>query len=391
MKKFAIALAFIGWATAAAAQELAPVSKYGVATNGFWANWFASVGGQYGATYSSQEAKDVPFAPFSQRRGEFGFNVAVGKWFTPGIGLRTKFEGAWADRLIDRENHDTYNYWNLHEDVLFNLSNIFCGYNEARVWNFIPYVGLGVARNMTDNLYAVSYNGGLLNNFRISPRVSFFLDVYVNAVEGNFDGATLRGATDSYADYKLGRSRRWDKQLGAAVGITFNLGKSGWEKVPDVDALMAMNQEQIDALNGSVKDLEDENARLRDMLSNHRPKEQKPVANAATVTKYAGTPSSVFFNIGSSKIASRKDLVNVRELADYAKANGADILVTGYADSQTGNAGLNKKLSEARAEAVAKELVKMGVDRSRITVVGKGGVNTLSPSSYNRRVTVEIK
>lgn len=390
MKKLILALAFAGTVSTAVAQELAPVSKYSVSTNSFWANWFIGVGGQYGAAYSSQEAKDVPFAPFTARRGEFGFNVSLGKWFTPGIGLRTKFEGAWADRLNDREDHDTYNYWNLHEDVLFNLSNLFCGYNEARVWNFIPYVGLGVARNMTDNIYAVSYNGGLLNNFRVSPRVSFFIDVYVNAVQGDFDGAAARGVADPWADCKLGRARRWDKQLGASVGLTFNLGKTGWEKVPDVDALMAMNREQIEALNGSVNDLENENARLRDMLAN-RPAEQKEAVRTETVTKYAGTPVSVFFNIGSSKVASNKDLVNVRQLADYAKANNTEVIVTGYADSRTGGAALNQKISQERAETVVRELVNMGVDRSRITIVAKGGVDTLSPASYNRRATVEIK
>lgn len=390
MKRFFVALALAGLTTASMAQEILPASKYTVATNGFWANWFASVGGQYGATFSSQE-KDVPFAPYTQRRGEFGFNVALGKWFTPGIGLRTKFEGLWADRLIDLGRHDTYNYWNLHEDVMFNLSNLFCGYNEQRVWNFVPYVGLGVARNMTDNIYALSVNGGLLNNIRVSKRVSVFFDVYAMATEGNFDGAAKRGYTDNYAAHKLGHARRWDKQLGVSAGFTFNLGKTGWERVPDVDALMAMNREQIDALNGSVQDLEAENERLRELLANQPVQTETQTVTKTTTTTVITTPCSVFFNIGSSKIASRKDLVNVRELAEYAKANGKKLLVTGYADSGTGSTSINQKLSQARANALVEELVKMGVDRDNITTKACGGVNTLSPASYNRRATVEIQ
>ena len=80
----------------------------------------------------------------------------------------------------------------------------------------------------------------------------------------------------------------------------------------------------------------------------------------------------------------------MKELAEYAKANNAKIVVTGYADSKTGSAEFNKQLSEKRAQAVADELVKMGVSRDQITTEGKGGVNDLSPVSYNRRATVKL-
>jgi immunoreactive antigen PG33 len=62
----------------------------------------------------------------------------------------------------------------------------------------------------------------------------------------------------------------------------------------------------------------------------------------------------------------------------------------GYADSATGSANVNQVLSDKRAETVANELVKMGVSRDRISTVGKGGVDDLSPISFNRRATVQI-
>ena len=46
------------------------------------------------------------------------------------------------------------------------------------------------------------------------------------------------------------------------------------------------------------------------------------------------------------------------------------------------------RLSEAKA--VAKELVKMGVPEENIIVEGKGGVADVKPSSYNRRVIIEV-
>ena len=125
------------------------------------------------------------------------------------------------------------------------------------------------------------------------------------------------------------------------------------------------------------------------MLANQKPQVVKDDCCKKEVL--VSTPQCVFFNIGSSRIASRKDLVNVKEVAEYAKANNRKIVVTGYADSKTGSPAFNKTLSEKRANAVANELVKMGVNRDNIVVEGKGGVNTISPFSYNRRATVQLQ
>ena len=113
--------------------------------------------------------------------------------------------------------------------------------------------------------------------------------------------------------------------------------------------------------------------------------------NFKVVKEFVGTPVSVFFNINRYNIASKKDLVNVKNMAEYAKENDANLLVTGYADSATGKAPYNQKLSEKRANTVANELVKMGVNRDKITTEAKGGVNDLSPISFNRRATVQVK
>jgi len=384
MRKLIIALAFVGVSTGVMAQETeVPRSKYSVATNSFWANWFVSAGGEFNASYTSQEVSGISGNPFSSKRGTFGFDVAVGKWFTPGIGLRTKFQGVWAKQVNTDFDHHSYTYWNIHEDVMFNLSNLFCGYNEKRVWNFIPYFGVGVGHSMTHDNYDITYNFGLLNNFRVSKHVSIFLDIFSTAMEGSFDG----GNPDVWSNHPKEQIRHWDKLVGAAVGVTYNLGKCTWEKTPDVDALMAMNREQLDAVNASLREQQEENARLRDLLSKQRP----AVVPAEPTVEYVGTSQSVFFNIGSAKIASRKDLVNVKEVAEYAKANNRKIVVTGYADSKTGSADFNQALSLKRANAVADELVKMGVDRDNIVVEAKGGVDIIAPFSYNRRATVKVQ
>lgn len=304
-----------------------------------------------------------------------------------GLGLRTKFNGVWG-RTVGAEakgeawskDDNANKYWTLNEQVLFNLSNMFCGYSNTRVWNFIPYLGAGVGRNMSANTYAMGLSAGILNTFRLSDRFALNLDLGYGIWETDMDGVN-EGAIDA----KKGFASR-DQMFNVEIGLTYNIGKTRWNKTPDVEALKALSQSQIDALNAQLADSQNENAKLKDMLAN-----QKPVETTKIVKEIAAAPVSVFFNIGKSRIASKKDLQNVKDLVEVAKANNSKIVVTGYADSRTGSSAFNKKLSQKRADVVANELVKMGVSRDNIEVVAAGGVNTLSPVSYNRRATVAIK
>ena len=303
--------------------------------------------------------------------------MAIGKWFTPGLGLRTKLQGIWGKAVFSDQNKGNGNkYWILNEQVLFNLSNMFCGYNPDRVWNFIPFAGAGVGRSCTYNRYAMGWSVGILNEFWVSRKVAINFELGWNRMESDI--------CNMPADMGEGFLMSHPNNVYAEVGITYNVGKGTWNKVPDVDAIKALSQSQLDALNAQLADEKAENSRLRNELAN------RPEATTKVEKEYVTTPVSVFFNINKSTIASRKDLVNVKSLADYSKDNNAKLVVTGYADNATGPADFNRELSQKRAERVADELVKMGVKKENIQVVAKGGVDTLVPPSYNRRATVEI-
>ena len=379
MKKLLIALAFAGFSMSSMAQEADPTLKYSVATNSFWSNWFIQVGVDWNAWYSNEEhGLGLARSPFKDFRSNPGASIAIGKWFTPGIGLRTKLSGIWGKAVTDDNNDGNCNkYWTLNEHVLFNLSNMLCGYNPNRVWNFIPFAGAGLTRSMSYNTYAMNYSIGILNTFRVSKHVGINLELGWDRMEDDGDGIAVANGDRGWDSH--------DNKLYAEVGLTFNLGKASWDKTPDVDAIKALSQAQIDALNAQLNDANAENARLKKLLAEK--KDEAPKA----VKEFVGTPASVFFNINRYKIASKKDLVNFKGIADYAKENDANLLVTGYADSATGKPAYNQKLSEKRANAVADELVKMGVSRDKITTEAKGGVNDLSPISFNRRATVQVK
>jgi outer membrane protein OmpA-like peptidoglycan-associated protein len=381
MKKFLMVLALARVSVAGMAQNETPELKYSVATNSFWSNWFiqANVVGS-----SFFEGGEKWGSPFKGYRTNMGASVAIGKWFTPGLGLRTKLTGIWGRQILSQDKEtNAMKYWTLNEQVLFNLSNMFCGYSDTRVWNFIPYLGGGISRNMTQNTYSMGLNFGILNTWRLSKRVMINLDLSLGAHDEDF-GAGI--ATDG--NIKRWKLENYDRELNAEVGLTFNLGKATFNKVPDVDAIKALSESQIAALNAQLADANAENARLNNLIKNHKCPE---AGKTVTVKEVAAAPVSVFFNLGSAKIASKKDIVNVQALADLAKANDKTIVVTGYADSKTGSANFNQTLSEKRANAVKAELVKMGVAESKIEVKAAGGVNDINPFAYNRRAVVEVK
>ena len=386
MKKVLLFLLLIGFSVGVMAQAEVSGEKHSVATNSFWANWFVQANVVGSSFWGSQEQQSFKFSKMTKDyRTNLGFSIALGKWFTPGLGLRTKFNGVWGRSVISEDKSlNASKYWTLQEQALFNLSNMLMGYNEQRVWNFIPYAGGGVGRNMSYGCYALGFSVGLLNTFRISQKVAFNFDINYGSYESSFDGFSAGG------DSKLSLKGR-DRAINVELGLTYRLGKSTWKSTPDIDAMQALSQSEIDALNAQLADLMAENERLGEELANAEqqaaPAPQEPV----TITKVVTAPVSVFFNLNKAVISSQRDLQNVAALVAVAKEQGAKLVVTGYADSQTGSAERNRQLSEQRAEAVVAELLKMGVSRDQIETVAAGGVDTLTPTPYNRRATVEIK
>jgi OOP family OmpA-OmpF porin len=91
------------------------------------------------------------------------------------------------------------------------------------------------------------------------------------------------------------------------------------------------------------------------------------------------------------------DSAEIAKVADFMKKY-PDVKVTieGYTDNR-GNAAMNKKLSQKRAEAVKEELVKSGVDASRLSAVGYGAANPIADNkteegrAKNRRVVATAK
>ena len=394
MKKLIIALAFASLGTAANAQNA-------IALNNFWQNWFVQVGVDMSLSnpgYASQWIDNV----FPNGKS-FGVDVAVGKWFSPQIALRGKLQ--WENGIIDSDHqnfkgteepykwvprHDAGGYGSLTADAMLNLSNIICGYNENRVWNIIPFAGAGFFRAFDVGQYSPVLRTGIENTWKIAKRLNIYLDLTYAWTTDNF----LQGYGTSIGDRT--DPARHNGVLSADLGVQINLGKTNWDKAysqAEVDALLKAKDDRIAELEAELARLRAENAkllaeiaRLKEELAK-KPEPVKPTP--PRIVQSAAT--SVFFDKNSTEIKSEKDLVNLKNVADVAKANGNNIVVTGSADSATGTPEINQRLSEGRADAVVEELVNYGVDRAKITTVYKGGVLEIEPYNLNRRAVVELK
>ncbi len=393
MKKFLMMLALAGVASTSMAQisgyeEVREPDKYRVLTNKFWDNWFISIGG--GASMLFGEG-DVA--------GSFGdrisptLNVGVGKWFTPGLGLRLQYSGLQAKGYTYDVNADYINagqkpggyyeqkfdYMNLHGDVLFNLSALIGGYNSQRVYEIIPYLGAGFTHNYTSpHRQSMSLNAGIINRFRLGSGVDLNLELAAAGVEDKFDS-------------EFGSHPGYDALGSVTVGITYKFPKRGFKRpVPQV-----ISAEELRALNLALAELAEDNLALSDAVA--RKEAELDVERAREVINAVASegntdiaPRTVFFTIGSAELSPREKM-NLAYLAERMKEfPDTEYVVIGYADSATGTSALNQKLSEKRAKSVIDYLKQQGVDTRRLQLQAGGGVDKFGTPVYlNRVVLVE--
>ena len=99
-----------------------------------------------------------------------------------------------------------------------------------------------------------------------------------------------------------------------------------------------------------------------------------------------------FFTLNSSVISS-EEAAKLNEYAEWLKEHPAlKVLVTGYADRNTGTHEQNEELSMARAKAVRDYLVKQGVEVSRIYMEAKGdSVQPFAEAEMNRVAISTLK
>ena len=222
------------------------LDPYRVVTNHFNRNWFvfATAGAH---TFRGDYSNDGKFSGTVSP----DFGIGVGKWFTPGVGLKVEFirsnsrgyteymNGHYGDGDIMQTDDGTAyrkmktNWWDISASAILNLSRLFLGYegygSAKRMNQFMLNLGIGGVHHMgyghshgSDNEW--SGHAELQYSRFFDRRKRFSLDVKARGLfyQTNFD--LEYGQADHAAS-------KWDCNLGIDVGFTFYLDKqrkNGW-------------------------------------------------------------------------------------------------------------------------------------------------------------------
>ncbi len=335
---------------------------------------------QGGAQYTLGEAKfDKLLSPNVQ--------LGLGYQFSPVFALRLQAngwqsKGGWNGYELARTGNPytadyKFNYVAPGLDLMFNLSNLFCGWNPNRVFNVTAFLGGGAniawkndevnaiaktlknldnyqLQNLWDGTKVQPYGrGGVELAFRLSDAVSFL-------VEGN---ANI--LSDKYNSKKADNP---DWYFNALAGFRINLGKT-YKKVEAPAPEPAPVQEYVEPTPA--------------------PTPAPEVKEEVVEKKVEPFRRDVFFLINSAKIRN-SEAGKIQEMVDYLNANpNAKVSVTGYADAGTGNNRINDRLARLRAQIVVKTLKeKYNIPADRIISDSKG--SRVQPFAVNNKNRVTI-
>lgn len=340
-------------------------------------NWFLSIGAGPQVFFGDHDRQ----AKFGDRISP-ALDFAVGKWFSPNIGVRLMYSGLYAKGATQtwspdgnggvyntgkpvpgKDTHDygylyksKFDFLTLHADVLFDLTNIIGGYNSRRVYGCAPYVGVGWGHVYSKpHKNSVIGNVGVYNMFHLGKGFDINLDLRATITDDKFDGQDGR--------------RDFDGILSVTAGFSYTFQPRGWKtrtvKVVEFD------NEAVNDLRRQVAQLVAENEKLEREMAG-KTVDHKTVVNA-------GGKYLIYFPINVSEL-SNADRAQLEQVADMIKnsAKGSVYTIIGYADKSTGNAEINETLSRERAQAVRNYLVnQFGIPADRLDVKWMGGVDNM--------------
>lgn len=355
------------------------------------------------------------YAFFKNARGIFGAELR--KQVTPILGLG--IEGEWTvntsswgkapanvwQSALGVKSNNMIDHQFVGGFATFNLSNFFGGYKGApRAVEVEAVIGTGWLHayqngaDVTDEnswytKYGVNFNFNLGESkaWTISLKPAILWDMNADAKKVERKGGIGTNAQAS----------RYNANAAAVemeAGITYHFKNSNGARYftvcpkqytqADIDALNGQINSLRNNLNNAQADLDACNARAaqlaRDLEACKAQKNKVTEVVKETEVKSASLETNVFFKQGKSVI-ERAQQPNVERVATFLKNHkDATVSIKGYA-SPEGSAEINKKLAEARANAVKDMLVKnYKIKASRIQAEGQGVGDMFSEPDWNR-------
>jgi outer membrane protein OmpA-like peptidoglycan-associated protein len=111
---------------------------------------------------------------------------------------------------------------------------------------------------------------------------------------------------------------------------------------------------------------------------------------ACDTAPIAPTTAAVFFTADSATLDQAARNVVASVAGDARQSSDLPIQVLGFAAPDTGTAEFNRDLARSRAQAVADELVRQGIPRSRVTIGSRGAVAFEMFAMESRRVEIRV-
>ncbi len=278
-------------------------------------------------------------------------------------------------------------YASVQADLMWSMTDYFMKYNSKRVYSFVPYVGFGWAFGWdyaNQPAYAgghtrvngMTLNAGIVNNFKLSDRVTLSIEFAATAVKSEFNQVKSSGNYDI-----LGT---------ASAGLIFNVGKSATFSEAEL-----RNPQEIDELNSRINELYAQNQELAKRPIDC-PDCPEPEVITEKVVEFEENPlinNVVLFKINQTKVDPYQG-VNIYNIAQYLKDNPQfKVRVIGYTDRKTGTSQINEKLSAERAQNVARILISdYNINRDRVIVEWVGDKEPpFDKPEWNRAVILYVE
>ena len=393
-----------------------------------WKNWYISAsatGNWWQGSMRTPEAFTKSYTAVEWGQPTFGFNAFVGKWINHKVAVRLGYSNTRINSYINGRhiglnhiqflygddpqpvetvgNYEIYKtsmrYHRLQGDFMFSPIDFFQGYyNPERIWTPVLYVSMGGAYTSKDffaiktlidngkakkenpdnpeysgNNFELALGAGLSNNFRLGNHLDLNLDLNWTFQRWTIDSWTYE--FDGQFDGKSIRPKRFDNMYTASLGLIYYFSRE-YDLPKDCCAEMDSLKKKLDDFVAAPIPL--------------------PVHD--TIVKFVNVqtedilsyPFSIFFNRDSYQLMSRRDIINLREIANVAKENGYKLRLTGSCDSATATPAYNQTLSENRCNKIKIELLELGVPEDQIIIEPIGGVKILDPTEYDRRVLIQL-
>ena len=263
-------------------------------------------------------------------------------------------------------------------DLLVNMTNMInpnrqsdffdwvlvAGFGGNYGWDFKEYYAIHALKDFGNNTVGPetskpdrwTFNGrfGTQFNFNLSKAVALGLELDANYKNDEFN---------------LKRNYNPDWQVAAFLGLTVKFGAPKAKKTTrEVTETYYVDEPYTET------------------IQKQRPVETVQQSNMEKV---------VYYQINVSDVEQAQGIdAAIKEAADLIKTDpNAKIVVTGYADKETGNAEINERLSKERAEGVTNKLVnEHGINAANITTTWKGDtVQPFADNDKNRCVIITGK